>query len=316
MAIPNSTLNPVAVAFANGSLTLIRGDLIHDRGAKQRIVFSSDEPITNLSFSGGPSGTHYALHNYHTEGETRLWISTTTRLLCMHIDGSSGIMGARLGIGGGAVGGSQNDVRVVDSQGGVGVGCMIGIPAQGATNISMGEVAVVRDDAIYFYSSTGGKGGCYAYEGAKSGVYIYKNYVTVVSPPQSTPSSGTAAAIGGALKKIVGGAIGANRGEVVDWDVTRFTIIDTEGKYLAAQEVVVGSGGAGGVRGVFELDGFLWVLGLDGKVNIPPNSHETLTNYKAALALSREGPDCKTQPALCSQFISSRNFASFQVTID
>jgi len=265
MAIPNSTLNPVAVAFANGSLTLIRGDLIHDRGAKQRIVFSSDEPITNLSFSGGPSGSH-AFHNNHTEEETRLWISTTTRLLCMHIDGSSGIMGARLGIGGGAVGGSQNDVRVVDAQGGVGVGCMIGIPAKEATSISMGEVVVVRDDAIYFYSSTGGKGGCYAYEGAKSGVYIYKNYVTLVSPPQSTPSSGTGTSIGGALKKMVGGGIGANRGEVVDWDVTRFTIVDTEGKYLAAQEVVVGSGGAGGVRGVFELGDFLWVLGLDGKV--------------------------------------------------
>jgi len=44
----------------------------------------------------------------------RLWISTTTRLLCMHIDGSSGIMGARLEIGGGAARGSQNDVRVVD----------------------------------------------------------------------------------------------------------------------------------------------------------------------------------------------------------
>jgi len=35
-------------------------------------------------------------------------------------------------------------------------------------------------------------GGCYAYEGAKSGVYICKNYVTLVSPPQSTPSSGAA----------------------------------------------------------------------------------------------------------------------------
>ncbi|KAF8433826.1 hypothetical protein BGX38DRAFT_1221944 [Terfezia claveryi] len=266
MAIPNSTLNPVAVAFANGSLTLIRGDLIHDRGAKQRIVFSSDEPITNLSFSGGPSGPHHAFHNPTTEGETRLWISTTTRLLCMHIDGSSGIMGARLGIGGGAVGGSQNDVRVVDAQGGVGVGCMMGVPTKEATSISMGEVVVVRDDAIYFYSSTGGKGGCYAYEGAKSGVYIYKNYVTLVSPPQSTPTSGTGGSIGGALKKMVGGAIGANRGELVDWDVTRFTIVDTEGKYIAAQEVVVGSSGAGGVRGVFELGDFLWVLGLDGKL--------------------------------------------------
>ncbi|KAF8477095.1 hypothetical protein BDZ91DRAFT_708666 [Kalaharituber pfeilii] len=263
MAIPNPTLNPVAVAFANGSLTLIRGDLIHDRGAKQRIVFSSDEPITNLAFYGGP-----VIHGHHNDdGETRLWISTTTRLLCMHIDGSSGIMGARLGIGGGAVGGSHNDVRIVDAQGGVGVGCMIGIPTKDAATSTMGEVVVVRDDAIYFYSSTGGKGGCYAYEGAKSGVYIYKNYVALISPPQSTPSSGsTGGTLGDAFKKIVGGAVGSSKGDVTNWDVTRFTILDTEGKYIAAQEVVVGSGGAAGVRGVFELGGFLWVLGLDGKL--------------------------------------------------
>ena len=266
MAIPDSSLNPVAVAFANGSLTLIRGDLIHDRGTKQRIVFSSNEPITNLSFSGGPSGYHNGI-SHNSESETRLWISTTTRLLCMHIDGSSGIMGARLGLGGGVVSGSPNDVRIVDAQAGVGVGCMVGVPAREASSLSMGEVVVVRDDAIYFYSSTGGKGGCYAYEGAKSEVYIYKNYVTLVSPPQSTPSSGSAGTtVGGALKKIIGGAIGSNRTEVADWDVTKFTILDTEGKYIAAQEVVIGGGGAGVVRGVFELSGYLWVLGQDGKV--------------------------------------------------
>jgi len=50
MAILNPALNPIAVVFASGSLTLIRGDLIHDRGAKQRIVFSSDEPITNRPY--------------------------------------------------------------------------------------------------------------------------------------------------------------------------------------------------------------------------------------------------------------------------
>lgn len=266
MAIPDSSLNPVAVAFANGSLTLIRGDLIHDRGTKQRIVFSSDEPITNLSFSGGPSGYHNGT-SHNSESETRLWISTTTRLLCMHIDGSSGIMGARLGLSGGMVSGSPNDVRIVDAQAGVGVGCMIGVPSREGSSLSMGEVVVVRDDAIYFYSSTGGKGGCYAYEGAKSKVYIYRNYVTLVSPPQSTPSSGSAGtSVGGTLKRIIGGAIGSNRGEVADWDVTKFTILDTEGKYIAAQEVVIGGDGAGGVQGVFELSGYLWVLGLDGKV--------------------------------------------------
>ena len=198
----------------------------------------------------------------------------------MHIDGPSGIMGARLGIGGGAVG-NNSDVRIVDAQGGVGVGCMVGIPGSEANVLATGEVVAVRDDAIYFYSSTGGKGGCYAYEGAKSGAYIYKNYVAIVSPPQDTPSSvGASTGLGDTLKNLVTGAISSVRGDIKDWDVTKFTILDTEGKYIAAQEVVVGSGGAGGVRGVFELGGFLWVLGLDGKVYIikSPRIHGLRTN--------------------------------------
>ncbi|KAK5636374.1 hypothetical protein RRF57_012086 [Xylaria bambusicola] len=43
-------LSQLAVGFANGAVTVIRGDLIHDRGTKQRIVYESEEPITGVEF--------------------------------------------------------------------------------------------------------------------------------------------------------------------------------------------------------------------------------------------------------------------------
>ncbi|GME24886.1 Zinc finger RING-type protein [Neofusicoccum parvum] len=39
-------LSQLAVGFGNGAVTVVRGDLIHDRGARQRTVFESEEPIT------------------------------------------------------------------------------------------------------------------------------------------------------------------------------------------------------------------------------------------------------------------------------
>src|ERR1700761_1018009 len=45
-----SDLTQVAVGFANGAVTVVRGDFVHDRGTKQRIVYESDEPITGLEF--------------------------------------------------------------------------------------------------------------------------------------------------------------------------------------------------------------------------------------------------------------------------
>src|SRR5271154_5617036 len=68
-------LSQVAVGFANGSVTVIRGDLIHDRGTKQRTVFESQDPITALEVREGAT--------------TVLYIATTGKISSLVISGKS-----------------------------------------------------------------------------------------------------------------------------------------------------------------------------------------------------------------------------------
>ncbi|EDN98603.1 hypothetical protein SS1G_13462 [Sclerotinia sclerotiorum 1980 UF-70] len=70
-------LSQLAVGFGNGAVTVIRGDLIHDRGAKQRTVHESEEPITGLAFR-------------EEERLINLYIATTSRLVKLVISGRAG----------------------------------------------------------------------------------------------------------------------------------------------------------------------------------------------------------------------------------
>ena len=138
-------LSQLAVGFANGSVTVIRGDLINDRGAKQRTVFESEEPITGVEFREGPS--------------TTLYLATTGRVLTLTITGR---------------GQGQPPKNLEDI--GCGVGCMT------ADKIT-GDIIVVRDDAIYTYG-VNGRGPSFAYEGPKQLVSIFGDYIALVTPPR------------------------------------------------------------------------------------------------------------------------------------
>lgn len=135
------------MGFANGSVTVIRGDLINDRGAKQRTVFESDEPITGVEFREGPIST--------------LYLATTGRILTLTISGR----------------GQGQPARALEDVG-CGVGCM-------TVDKATGDIIVVRDDAIYYYGANG-RGACYAYEGPKKLVNIFETYVALLSSPQAS----------------------------------------------------------------------------------------------------------------------------------
>lgn len=131
-------------------MTVIRGDLINDRGAKQRTVFDSEEPITGVEFREGPS--------------TTLYLATTGRILTLTITGR---------------GQGQPPKNLEDI--GCGVGCMT------ADKIT-GDIIVVRDDAIYTYG-VNGRGPSFAYEGPKQLVSIFGDYIALVTPPrEATPT--------------------------------------------------------------------------------------------------------------------------------
>ncbi|KAH6656382.1 vacuolar protein sorting protein-like protein [Truncatella angustata] len=144
-------LSQLAVGFANGSVTLIRGDLIHDRGTKQRIVHESEEPVTGVEFISEAK-------------VTTLFVATTARLLKVVVTGR----------------GQGQPPRTVEDSG-CAVGCM-------TLNKKTGDIIVVRDDAVYYYNLDG-RGLCFANDGTTTLAETYQNYVALVSPPAS-PSAG------------------------------------------------------------------------------------------------------------------------------
>ncbi|GAM90099.1 hypothetical protein ANO11243_081390 [Dothideomycetidae sp. 11243] len=143
-------LSQVAVGFANGSVTIIRGDFIHDRGTKQRTVLDGDEPITALEFRPGST--------------TSLFIGTTARILTLVISGK----------------GQGQPARTLDEHG-CAVGCMI-------RNPQTKDILVARDDAIYSYTLRG-RGASFAFEGGKKAVSTLRDYVMFVSPPETQGNS-------------------------------------------------------------------------------------------------------------------------------
>ena len=143
-------LSQVAVGFANGSVTVVRGDFIHDRGTKQRIVFESEDPITALEVREG--------------AVTVLYIGTIGRISNLVISGK----------------GQGQPARTIDNLG-CSVGCM-------TIDTSTRDIIVARDDAVYSYGAKG-RGASFAFEGPKKLVKIYQSYVGLVCPPRVAQAS-------------------------------------------------------------------------------------------------------------------------------
>jgi hypothetical protein len=139
-------LSQLAVGFANGSVTVIRGDLIHDRGAKQRTVFESQEPITGLEVQHGPM--------------TMLYIATTARILTFVIAGK----------------GQGQPARTLEDLG-CGVGCM-------AFDKITGDIMIAREDAIYTYGPNG-RGPSFAFDSPKTAINVFGDYVALLCPPRT-----------------------------------------------------------------------------------------------------------------------------------
>ena len=201
-------LSQLAVGFGNGAVTVIRGDLIHDRGTKQRTVFESEEPITGIAFREG--------------NNTTLYIATTGRISTLVISGR--------GLG--------QPPRSLEETG-CGLGCM-------TVYEDTGDIVVARDDAIYTYGPSG-RGPVYAYECSKTLISTFKDYIAIISPPQTNRNS--------SLKAF-------SNGQSDDGFTTAtLTILNTDLKFIAYQETLSAQ-----VKFIFEEWGDLFVSTLDGKV--------------------------------------------------
>ena len=143
-------LSQLAVGFGNGAVTLVRGDLIHDRGARQRTVFESEEPVTGVEFREG--------------GNTTLYLATTGRILTLTISGR----------------GQGQPARPLEDMG-CGAGCM-------TIDKDAGEIIVVRNDRIFYYGVRG-RGPSFAYESPKQMVRVFRQFVALVSQQQASKST-------------------------------------------------------------------------------------------------------------------------------
>ena len=129
---------------------MVRGDLIHDRGARQRTVFETEEPITGIEFKEG--------------NITTLYIATTGRISTLVISGR----------------GQGQPARTLE-EAGCAVDCM------SVDKVSR-DVVVARDDGIYYYGLHG-RGPAYAYESPKKAITVHKDYIAVISPSQTNSVS-------------------------------------------------------------------------------------------------------------------------------
>jgi hypothetical protein len=205
-------LSQLAIGFANGSVTVVRGDLIHDRGAKQRTVFETEEPITGIEFREG--------------NITTLYIATTGRISTLVISGR----------------GQGQPARSLEETG-CGVGCM-------SVDRTTRDVVVAREDGIYYYGLHG-RGPAYAYEGPKKSISIFKDYIALVSPPQTNTLTARTAPM-----RSFGGSQADD-----PFTTSNFTILHTDLKFIAHQEAMSSQ-----VKFIFMEWGDLFVYTLDGKV--------------------------------------------------
>jgi vacuolar protein sorting-associated protein 11 len=208
------------VGFANGAVTLIRGDLIHERGAKQRTVFESEEPITGVEFQD-------------VNKLTTLYVATTGRILKLVISGK----------------GQGQPARAIEDSG-CGVGCM-------TADKSNGDIVVVRD--------LDGRGPCVAFDGPKSLVKVYGDYLAIVSPPANTTASKS-----NTLRRF-----GGSQADDL-FSTSTFTLLDIDLRFVAHSESLVSQ-----VKAAFMIWGDLFTLTMDGKV-----STACLGYHKSVLIMS------------------------------
>lgn len=179
---------------------------------------------------------------------TTLYVATTSRILKLIISGR----------------GQGQPARTVEDSG-CDVGCM-------TVDKRNGDLVVVRDDAIYYYG-VGGRGPCYAYDGPKSLVAIYKDYVALVSPP--------AASIAPAKSNTLRRFGGAQADDI--FNTSTFTLLDTDLKFVAHSESLVSQ-----VKTLFVIWGDLFTLTQDGKVRSLYLERGLALIYQLDLSIPRE----------------------------
>lgn len=148
----NYDLTCLAVGYTNGKVILIRGDLLRDRGSKQRVVYmSGNDPITGVHFN---------------ETEQLLYVTTTGKILTVPTTGRN----------------HEKPTRILSQKFGADLNCT-DVNQDDETH----ELIVGLPDSIQFYDTVN-KISTINFEIPKSKIVKFKNFLLIVSPHDDVES--------------------------------------------------------------------------------------------------------------------------------
>lgn len=146
--------NILGLGFADGAVIVVRGDILHDRGSRQRVVYNATVAITGLEF-----------YEDRDKGTALLYVASLNQILTVSTTGKN----------------SGKPEKVLDKSKGATLGCVTREPGK-----PDGQLVVVRDNEICYYSHRR-KGVSYELDVPKRSVLAYKHYLVITT----TLSTGT-----------------------------------------------------------------------------------------------------------------------------
>lgn len=148
------------MGFADGSVILVRGDIVHDRGSRQRIIYDSGGPITGLAFhDSGPD-------------VSTLFVATVNKIFTLSTSGKN----------------NGKPEKMLDKNKGADLGCSCYDPITGM-------FAVARPDSVSYYT-TRGRGPSFVFDISKKRIFPYKQYIVIVSSSGSPTDTSLSALLG------------------------------------------------------------------------------------------------------------------------
>lgn len=142
----SSDYSVLTFGFSNGTVILVRGDLLHDRGSRQRVIYETKEPITSI----------------HFRDELTLYISTVSKVFTLSATGKN----------------NGHLDRILDDKEGADIDCS----STYFENNNKGKALLIARDSCFQFYNLKGKSHSIPMNISKKRMYIHKNrYVLFLS---------------------------------------------------------------------------------------------------------------------------------------
>lgn len=147
----NDYLTCIAIGYTNGRVLLVRGDMLRDRGSKQRLVYESVDPITGVHFN---------------KVEDVLYVSTTSKILTVLTTGRN----------------DGKPLRILSSSLGVSLGCS-------DLDFRLSRLIVANAEGFKYYNHVS-KAQVINFSLEKKQILrLFKDYLLVICPIEETSNS-------------------------------------------------------------------------------------------------------------------------------